>query len=164
MSSIFLLQGANVIREKIAFVWRVEEDTFGVPSGPISTTVFIDERRPCFLCGTYGACSSSGITVTSQRYDMSPLWVPRGYVAHVSAVLEVILIGCGAMPHLVTVRKLRTAMIIFDARPRHSCEGDRNRNAYCTARGPTFRLYGRLLQLYPYEPHRRSTGAGLPTT
>ena len=28
--------GASVSREKIALVWRVEEDPFGVPSGRIS--------------------------------------------------------------------------------------------------------------------------------
>ena len=78
---------ARVRWEKISLVWRVEGDPSGSRVAEFQhKPAYAETYKPRFLCGVFGACSSSGTTVIPQECDASLLWVPGRHVALASAV------------------------------------------------------------------------------
>ena len=74
-------------REKIALVWRVEEDPFGGNEWPnVNIRQHTKKCKPCLLYGMFGARSNSGSMVTFQESNVLLLWMPRGHVVLASAV------------------------------------------------------------------------------
>ena len=87
--SLSLSNERKRFREKIALVWRVEEDPFGGTEWPnfyIRYVAYTEKCKPYLLCGMFGARSNLGTTVTSQESNVSLLWMPGGHVALASAV------------------------------------------------------------------------------
>ena len=61
--SLSLSNERKLFQEKIALVWRVDEDPFGGTQWPtfhIRQHIYTEKCKPCLLCGLFGAHSSSG--------------------------------------------------------------------------------------------------------
>ena len=85
---IFLLPVANVFGRKLPWFGASSRRPSGyrVPEFQHNKPAYTGECKHCLLCGRFKPRSSSGITLTPQRCDMSLLWMRGGYVALASAV------------------------------------------------------------------------------
>ena len=87
--SLSLSNERKLFQEKIALVWRVDEDLFGGTQWPVSTyaSIYIQKnanRVSCAAC--LEVVEVRAQTITSQERNVSMLWMPGGHVALACAV------------------------------------------------------------------------------
>ena len=87
--SISLSNERKRFQEKIALVWRVDEDTFGGtqwPTSHIRQHIIQNNANRVSCAACLELVQVQGQTITSQETNASLLWMPGGHVALASAV------------------------------------------------------------------------------